>query len=376
MPSHTIIKACPNCGRKFNNPNNGFDTFLLALPLFILLFAASIGFLYDLWREEYDWDRMDATSYDDLQNGTIVKVAGTINSTEDVVLLRYEKSERWYWNHTDFNITLEDSSILVNLSNGLRGENIFFNGSDTDYRKGDLVFVVGTMRLINDTWIIDAEAIAYDMRIFDDFFHSMLIVFIIIEYLTFSVMIISHFVGRPFPIFRHTTVPEDFPKVDPPPWSLPEGMAIPERFRDPLTLPIILTGILYFITLFILLFISLLAYNMVPGMDLKPITPGWVSSSWGVPFFFLPLMLAFPFILFVGTYSTTASRYHLIDSGIIYSFGFSELQFLPWKEIAHSSEKLFVITVHLRDGSELPMFSWKQSLREEIDSRIKGNEDL
>ncbi|MCK4613966.1 MAG: hypothetical protein KAU14_04110, partial [Thermoplasmata archaeon] len=175
--------------------------------------------------EELEWDEMDTVPFEETEDGEYVKILGRINSTQDVVLERqkYENGAT-YWNVTDFNLTYQNHSIFVDMSDY---DSIIWNNSFKRYRNGDLIYVVGTIYFEGENRGIHAETIVYDSEVYSDMFDSFYVAFMVIV-AVFCVMlgvVLSMILPRLIFPKRRTNI--DFPKSNVPDHSPPEYLSIP-----------------------------------------------------------------------------------------------------------------------------------------------------
>jgi len=343
----------------------------LAMPVMLLLVTIFFGLMYQGLRDETEWDRMEIVSFETAQNGSYVKIMGRINSTEDVVIRKYEENEKNRWHYWDFDLMYLNESIFVNMS---RVDSIEFEDSKNEYRNGDVVFVVGTIgvcREDNDTRWIMADVVVYDTDVMDDFFENMKVAMLTVGSIMVFVLCWMAYMSNPF-TFRKPLINEGFPKVAAPPRRVPEESRITEeqqRIFQPLRIPLLVCGTIYLITVLVLAVVNLYIFNFIPWLELESPDSFDFETTLGILF-----MLGLINIVFLGAivhvYPRVVPRFSVANSGLFYAFGLSELEFVPWEDVDHVSKGFFVQRLHLKDNDDIPIILWNRVLKREMISRI------
>jgi hypothetical protein len=141
-------RVCPSCGKKvweWIYPIFFVSIFMVIILSLILPVAV---FDFQSYRQLVD---MEVTSVEDVEVGEEVKIFGTINSTQKIVIDGYSEGsgddEVWVWRVRSFYVEDETGSIWVNGGNlvGTEGFRSIHSGphDDNQYWNGDKISIIG-----------------------------------------------------------------------------------------------------------------------------------------------------------------------------------------------------------------------------------------
>ncbi len=137
---------------------NKITTFGIIL-LFGVILVSGIAYVMTE-KNEYDAYYMKTTKIEKIENGTYVKIFGTVSSLDkEVLIVANPGSKKTEWKIKDFNLTDNTDSIQIIVE---EKDTIYmgYHNYDRDYWSGDKMCVVGWVHITNETSYIDADIIA------------------------------------------------------------------------------------------------------------------------------------------------------------------------------------------------------------------------